>query len=280
MHKYKYTSNAWGYYPVGEQLSAEDIARRICALGFDGFDLLIGPEAYPACSIDEDQGKLLDIRHAAESGGGCISSLVLVSFSLADEADCVHQLRRAGEIAKILDTNSVNLLPRKLGIIQDEGFRRLAKVWNEAGRALHDTGLVVSAENHIWAKTADEDIFLLRTEEDFYRLLEVTDGQVLPKFDPAWLLMAGAESPLPAFKRLSHRVRTLDLKDFRDDKFVTPGTGKIDFAELALAAAHSKVTSLSIEVEEHHFQEPPLVDPVAIDALHAAALRFYREIFG
>ena len=53
MADHEYSSNAWGYFHVGPSLSAKDVAGRICSSGLDGFDLLVGDDAYPCCGIDE-----------------------------------------------------------------------------------------------------------------------------------------------------------------------------------------------------------------------------------
>ncbi|MCK5155647.1 MAG: sugar phosphate isomerase/epimerase [Spirochaetales bacterium] len=281
-NNYKYTSNGWGYHQLGESVSVKEIAGRICSLGFDGFDLLAGEGAFPACSIDETTETWEKIRYAAEDAGGRISSLVLVGCPLQDEDKCLREFKRALEITKILGTDVVNLLPRKTGITHDEGFRRLKRIWNEIGSAYKDAGLTVNAENHVWTPEPDDDIFLLRTEADFHKLIEVTDSGILVKFDPVWLLKPGAgEQPVPAFERLLPHVGILDLKDctFPDGKIVSPGTGVVDFKALAKLAADSRITSLSVEAEEHMRQTPPLTDSKAIDAVHTSALKFYKTIF-
>jgi sugar phosphate isomerase/epimerase len=82
----------------------------------------------------------------------------------------------------------------------------------------------VSAENHVWSSNPDDDIFLLRTENDFHKLIEVTNGGILVKFDPAWLLKPGVgQQPVPAFERLLPHIGVLDLKDaaFPDGKIAT-----------------------------------------------------------
>lgn len=281
MSAYKYTANAWGYYHTGNAFSAGELAGRICGLGFDGFDLLIGPESFPALAVDADAKQLSAIRQAAESAGGAIASIVLVGFGLQDEGACQCQLEQAPRLAGLLGTKTVHLLPRKIGIPHVEGFRRLAGIWKRHGKRLLDAGLLVTAENHVWTQNADEDIFLVRLSRDFDRLLEATGGQAQIKFDPAWLLMPGAEEdPVTAFKRLLPNIRILDLKDYSGGKFVAPGTGQVNFPDLAHLAANSRIASLAVEVEQHHSRTPPLTDPLAIDILHKEALAYYKDIFG
>ena len=36
--RYEYSSNAWGYFSLGDALTVQSIAERICSLGYDGFD--------------------------------------------------------------------------------------------------------------------------------------------------------------------------------------------------------------------------------------------------
>ena len=282
MGRYTYSSNAWGYYHVGKSLSVKTIAERICSLGFDGFDLLVGDDAYPTCSIDEKAEFWKDIRRAAEDTGGFIASLTLVSCPLHDETECLKQFKRALKIRESLGTDFVNLLPRKLGISHDEGFKRLERIWKEVGPDFKAAGLIVCAENHVCTPHADDDIFLLRTEADFHRLIEMTDGDILVKFDPVWLLKPGAaEQPVPAFERLLPHVGVLDLKDctFPEGLLVRPGTGAVDFESLARLVAHSQVTRLSVEAEHHMKQDPPLTDLQAIDTVHVSALKLYKGIF-
>ena len=149
-------------------------------------------------------------------------------------------------------------------------------------KAFGDEGMSVCAENHVWSPDGDEDLFLLRTEADFNRLIEVTDGGIRVKFDPVWLLKPGAgEQPVPAFERLLGYVDILDLKDctFPEGNLVPPGTGAVDFSALAKLAADSQIRHLAVEAEHHMQQEPPITEPEAIDAVHVSALNFYKRIF-
>jgi len=142
--------------------------------------------------------------------------------------------------------------------------------------------LTVSAENHVWTSEPDDDIFLLRTEADFHRLIEVTDGGILVKFDPAWLLHPGAaKEPVPAFERLLPHIGILDLKDctFPDGKIVSPGSGVVDFKVLSQLAADKQIRRLAVEVEEHHGIQSPITNPEAIDEYHVRSLKFYKKIF-
>ena len=281
MGHYEYSSNAWGYSHVGRSFSVGAITERICSLGFDGFDLLVGDDAYPACSIDERPEFWEELRHTAEDAGGSIASLTLVSCPLQDETECLKQFELAIRITENLGTHSVNLLPRKIGITQDEGFRHLERIWGKVAPAFKAAEISVCAENHVWAPNADDDLFLLRTEADFCRLVDATDGGVRVKFDPAWLLKPGAaEEPVPAFERLLPYVSVLDLKDCTPaGELVMPGTGAVDFEALARLAANSDVRRLAVEAEHHMAHKPPLSNPEAIDRTHISALKFYKEIF-
>lgn len=280
--RFEYSSNAWGYFPFGDAFTVRSVVERICSLGFDGFDLLVGDDAYPDCSVDEPDGFWLELRMAAEQAGGEISSLVLVSCPLQDEAECLKQFQRAPHIAKLLGADCVSLLPRQHGITQDEGFERLGRIWREVGPAFKDAGLTVCAENHVWTPEPDDDIFLLRNEKDFWRLIDVTDGGVLIKFDPVWLLKPGvAEQPVPAFERLLKHIGILDVKDctFPEGEIVAPGAGAVDFAALAQLAKQGGLTRIAVEVEQHMGSQAERVGAEAVDQLHYEALHFYKDIF-
>ena len=207
---------------------------------------------------------------------------MLVSCPLQDEPECLRQFQRAPHIAQLLRADHVNLLPRKIGITQDEGFERLGRIWQQAGSGFDAGGLTVCAENHVWTPEPDDDLFLLRTEKDFERLAEITDGDILIKFDPVWLLKPGVgEQPVPAFERLLDQVGILDVKDctFPEGRVVTPGTGAVNFGALALLAAKGGITHIAVEVEEHMGPDAKDIGVEAIDRLHRAALEFYRGVF-
>lgn len=276
-----FTSNAWGYVRAEKAFTPAEAAAHICSLGFDGFDLMIGPDATPELSLDDALDHLPEIREAAENAGGCISAIVFVGFPLHEPDVCERMLTLAPDLVRAAGTEVVNLLPRTMGISQDEGFRRLAALWQTHGKSLADKGLLVSAENHVLPCAADDDIFLLRTSADFDRMLEVTNGGLKVKYDPAWLLKGGAnEDPLPAFNRLVPHIAILDLKDIRDNRFVTPGTGLIPFDEFAELAQAAGIRRIAVEVEEHHDLSPEPRDLITIDHLHREALAFYRDRLG
>jgi len=280
MRKRIYSSNAWGYCKLGDSIGLHDIIKRIFDLGFDGFDFLYGVEAYPKIGSEINLGDIVDLKNIMEEKGGKISSVVLVSFDLSNPEDCVRQLEEGSVLAKALDTGNINLLPRKYGITQNEGFKRLEHVWSARGEEILDMGLVVSAENHICFDKADDDIFLIRKTEDFIRLSNLLGGQIRIKFDPAWLLMA-SDDPVEAFKKCLPYTEILDVKDFKDGIFVTPGTGMVQFGELAQIMSQSnRKLDIAVEVEEHHFFEPTPMEPVIIDMLHKSALNYYRDVFG
>ena len=201
---------------------------------------------------------------------------------MQDEAECSKQFKLAPKIAEYLGTSRVSLLPRKIGISQDEGFRSLQRIWKETGHAFEHGGITVCAENHVWAPNADGDIFLLRAEADFHRLIDITDGGIKVKLDPVWLLKPNAgEQPIPAFRRLLPHVAVLDLKDCTvpEGALVPPGAGDVDFEALGRLTDDSHIGHLSVEAEHHMEQKPPISDQEAIDAVHISALNFYKGIF-
>ena len=275
-----YSANAWSYVHLGDGLAIRDAVRRIGSAGYDGFDLLYGADAYPRVGRDIRLADIADIKKIAADSGMKIASVVLVSFGLGDPDDCLRQLDEGIALAKALGAGRINLLPRKAGITQEEGFARLEKVWAAKARQIHDSNLVVSAENHIWFEQADDDIFLIRNTDDFIRMNRLLGGQIRIKFDPAWLLKAGDE-PVPSFRRCLPFVDILDAKDYADGRFVPPGEGLVDFNGLAAAMnGAGRPIDIAVEVEEHHFCEPPLTDPDTIDELNRTDLRYFKAIFG
>lgn len=276
----RFTSNAWGYVRAARRFTPSEIAAHIGSLGFDGFDLMIGPDATPALSLDDAVSDVRVIRHAAERAGSRIGALVFVGFPLHAPAVCERMFALAPELAEAAGTMNVCLLPRAVGISQAEGFRRLRSVWDTHGRFLPEGGIVVCAENHVLSESPDDDIFLIRRSEDFDRMLDLTSGGIKVKFDPAWLMKDGArEDPLPAMKRLVANIVILDLKDIHANRFVSPGTGDMPFDDIAAIAKEHEVTSVAVEVEEHHYMSPEPSDVSTIDALHRMSLAYYRQAF-
>jgi sugar phosphate isomerase/epimerase len=281
MGKYGYTSNCWGYYHVRESFTPETAARHVCEQGFDGFDLFAGPESVPDLPLEAPDAAFTAIRAAAEAGGGRIASLVLVGFDCSSAEAAAGQLRAALRIAPLLGTRMVHLLPRKPGVTQRAGFDNLAAAWKRAGRALTDAGLTCTAENHAWTPAADDDIFLVRSEADFNRVLDVTGGGIRVKFDASWLLHHDAAADVTgALTRLLPHVAVLDLKDWRDGTFVKPGTGLVDFPALARIIVSAKIPALAVEAEHHHGWSPTPADVGVIDAVHREDLAYYKGVFG
>lgn len=275
-----YSSNAWGYVKLGDSYGLRDIVKRISNIGFNGFDLLYGAEAYPKIGSEIKLGDIIDLKNVMAEKGGKISSVVLVSFDLNNVEDCIQQLEEGATLAKALGAGKINLLPRKNGITQNEGFKRLEHIWKVKGEEILDMDLVMSAENHVWYDNADEDIFLIRNTGDFIMMGNLLGGRLRFKFDPAWLMKAG-DNPIEAFNKCLPYIEVLDVKDFKDGKFVTPGTGMVHFNDFARIMSRSKrKLDIAVEVEEHHYLDPTLMDLEIIDMLHKSALNFYKDVFG
>jgi len=275
MKTYSYTSNAWGYFHTSPPETLYAIIKRLGAIGFCGFDLLVGEDAFPKFTMAEAEEDAEGLHNAAMP----IASIVLVSFGLENVEGCILDLRRAVQLACRLNVSHVHLLPRKIGISRKDGMTNLKKAWDESKHAVLESGVTISAENHVCDADPDRDIFLIRTEQDFHELVDLSDGQIRVKFDPAWLLKGG-EEPLGALRRLLPYVEVLDVKDFGDGQFVTPGTGDVDFRAMAEMIKDSeRIRSISVEVEAHHSMNPPLTDADKIDALHKSDLEFYKNVF-
>ncbi|MDK3157146.1 hypothetical protein QPK87_11225 [Kamptonema cortianum] len=279
MKRFEYSLNAWPYVHCQPAQSVEQIATRQIRLGFDAFDLLVGPDSFPYLDTAAETGRFTTIREAVESAGGRIASVILVGLHLSDEANCAEQFSAAPVLAGQLGTRTIHCLPRKIGITHDEGLKRFERLWKSHIRPLTHDGYTVAVENHTISDQADEDIFLARRTKDFGTLLEMSEGRLRLKFDPAWFAWGGEQS-LEAFRKWIDHVEALDLKDFEPGKlFVTPGTGVLPFKEFAAAARDSSVRKISVEVEEHHFDGRRDADAAVVDELHRGALALYRKIF-
>lgn len=276
MKAYRFTSNAWGYVHADRSENVVKIMSRLGRIGFDGFDLLLGDDAFPKLTIAEAELKQDSLRNTHLP----LASLVLVSFDLSDIKKCVSDLVRTAELAKKWGVPHVHLLPRKIGITHQSGMENMRRVWSEVGNTVLASGIPVSAENHAISPDPDEDIFLIRTERDFFELLEISDDGIGVKFDPAWLLWAG-ENPISALNRLLPYTEILDVKDSKDRKFVSPGTGDVDFKALEeMVRGSERINFISVEVESHHFAKPEITDEDQIDLIHKSDLEFYRTLFG
>jgi sugar phosphate isomerase/epimerase len=274
-----YSSNSWGYFHVQDQLAPADLAGRLCGLGFDGYDLFVGPESVPALPGDSEAPVFAEIRQSAEHAGGRIASVVLVGLRCVEAGEVAGDLIRAAWLGSICGASFLHLLPRKPGIDQEQGFRALARGWEQARAEVQKAGLTCTVENHACAPSADEDIFVVRSEDDFKRVLDDTGGEIKVKYDPAWLLMLDDSlDTIAAFERLCPQTAVLDLKDYRDGTFVQPGQGLVDFATLLAQARQAGVQELAVETEHHHSWAPPPKDPAVIDGLHTADLAFFRKI--
>jgi len=277
-----FTANAWPYVRAELQpheRSVAALAQRTVALGFDGFDLMVGPDSFPEVALADALPVIRQARDVVESEGGRIASVVLVGLGLQDMDEASQLLAAGPELCAVAGTRLLNTLPRKVGITHDEGFARLNQLWATHGPALIDAGLTVTAENHALQLPPDDDIFLIRTSDDFQRLVEITSGGIRVKYDPAWLLFGGQSNVTAPLAALAPHVEVLDVKDFNAGRFVTPGTGDVPFGEL-FKQLGSVCASVSVEVEEHHF--PPEgqaeeTQAAAIDQLQCDALGFYKQ---
>lgn len=274
-----YTSNSWGYFHIQDQFTPADLAGRLCGLGFDGYDLFVGRESVPNLPADSEEQTFREIRLSAERAGGTIASVVLVGLQCIDAQAVASELIHAARLGMAVGATFLHLLPRKPGIDQERGFRALATGWKQARAEVQSAGLTCTVENHACAPTADEDIFVVRSEDDFNRVLDETGGEIKVKYDPAWLLMLDDTlDPLAAFERLQSQTAVLDLKDFRAGQFLTPGQGQVDFVALLTAAREAGIEHLAVETEHHHGWETPPTDPQTIDRLHAEDLAYYQQI--
>lgn len=279
MVKRLYSSNAWGYYQLGDNIKLPDIAGQIIDIGFDGFDFLYGEDSFPKTDSGLNLSQITDLKQIVEGKGGVISAVVLVSFELNNADNCIRQLEEGAILANALGTNRINLLPRKKGIVKSAAIKNLEHVWSKKGAEVLSSGLKVSAENHVSTDNEDSDEFLFRTSNDFLEILSILDNQIHIKFDPAWLAMAG-DDYLKAFEKCLPFIDLLDVKDYKDGRFVTPGTGIIYFNKLAdIMKLNGKFFDIGVEVEEHHFYKPSVHDINKINFLHKSALDFYKLIF-
>lgn len=256
-----------------------DIARRVCGLGFDGFDLFVGPESIPDLPLDAPDAMYQQVREAAEDAGRAIASVVLAGFDSTDASAVERQLSRSISIASLVNANYVHLLPRKVGVTQEQGFRALEAGWRQSGPEMVDSGLTCTVENHVWFPSADDDIFLVRNEQDFNRVLEDTNGSIRIKYDASWLLAHDASlDPVAILQRLGDHVSIVDLKDWKDGTFVAPGTGMVDMHAMISMASSLQINSYAVEVEYHHSWEHTPKDPCDIDRLYVADLTLYQKI--
>jgi sugar phosphate isomerase/epimerase len=273
-----FSADAWSYNQLGDKISLVDVENHIFNAGLDGFNLLLGADSFPKLTVDSAIKEFLAAGQTAEARDKSIASITLVSFDLASPEDCVNQLNLAVFLARAMKSRRINLLPRKNGISHKEGFDRFEEVWKKSCQDLIDEDLVISAENHVWFPNKDDDIFLLHTGEDFIRMVEFSHGQIQVKFDPAWLCRAG-DDPLKSFEKCLPYISILDLKDYKNAKFVSPGTGIIPFKKLfSLVNSVNRIIDFSVEVEEHLDGDTKLTDPEAIERLQRSAVDYYREL--
>jgi len=248
---------------------------RLRQLGFDGFDLLLGTDAFPKMTIAEAELEQNRLRSSLLP----LASLVLVSFDLSDIEKCIADLIRTTQLATEWRVGHVHLLPRKVGITHQSGMENMREVWSQVGDIVVASGIPISAENHATSRDPDEDTFLIRNEKDFWKFLETSDGGIRVKFDPAWLLWAG-DNPVSALNRLLPHTEILDVKDSRDRQFVRPGTGDVDFKALeGIVRDSERINFISVEVESQHFAKPEIIDTDQIDLIHKSDLEFYRTLF-
>jgi len=276
-----YSANAWPYVRAElkpNHASVPALAQRTIDLGFDSFDLMVGPDSTPNLTLDDAESIITQTRQQI---GNRISSIVYVGLGMHNMGEVDAMLQAAPKLCAAAGTKCLNLLPRKMGITQQEGFKRFTQLWKNHGETLAIHGLNVAAENHALPCSADDDIFLIRTSDDFRRILDITSSKVGMKYDPAWLMMAGENDVIRPLNDLLPHLSVLDLKDFSKGRFVEPGTGNVPFDELSQAVA-DHIDNIAVEVEQHHFPvdgEAEITNAIAIDTLQTSSLSFYRSIF-
>jgi sugar phosphate isomerase/epimerase len=273
------SANGYPYHQLGDSISLPEVMKHLYAAGVDGFDLLYGSDSFPRFDADKTIAEITDMISTAEECGKKICAVTLVSFDLASPDDCLTQMREGIALAHALKAVRLNLLPRKNGITHHEGFRRLETLWKEVHNLVAESGLIVSAENHTVNPDKDKDVFLIRDTQDLLNICNLSGGLIRLKYDPAWLCY-GSEDPRERFCECLPYISNLDLKDFKNGHFVSPGTGLVPFEELFRQVhAYGRNIDYAVEVEEHLNAKVRLNDPDEIDKLHVSALAFYRRFY-
>lgn len=134
-----------------------------------------------------------------------------------------------------------------------EGWKSVAKVLNQAGRACHERGIDFAYHNHSF----EYQKFDGKTGLDI--LFENTEPHLVKAEIDVYWVQHGGEDPVARINRLGDRVVALHLKDMargEDRKFAEVGTGILDFKAILEAAAKHGVRYGAVEQDSTYGADP------------------------
>lgn len=191
-------NNVWaaGHIPLGVQLytvrglaekDLPDTLKQIRAIGYEEIEAYGGSYTYPAEQL----------RQMIRDAGLRVPSGHFDYDSLSGKLDYAKQLGLKWVVCPFI--------PRKFWTL--DGFRAVAKQFNEFGRRAQDLGMRFAFHNH------DYEFADYGGKTGYDTLVEETDPKlVFFELDCYWAVQAGHD-PLKMLRRMGRRIRLLHLKD-------------------------------------------------------------------